>query len=360
MRPRVTDWGLALLVAAAFGSGLWTLTIGVPALDWVFVVHGGFGFALGALTLLKLHRVRWRLVPRVGKRWPATYRDRRTLAGVASTLLLLLVLVTGIWWVHGGTLVVWGYNLLNWHIVSAFLLVAVLSTHMIARALPLKRADVSDRRQALRFGGLVLGGLLLAPLQHVTQGLLRLPGAERRFTGSREVGSYAGNAFPTTSWVADSPRLLALDTWQLRIDGAVQHPLMLRYADVIGNDELEATLDCTGGFYSTQIWRGISVGRVLEQAGPNSDAAYVRFVSVTGYRWSLPLAQARQALLATHVGGEPLSHSHGAPARLVAPGERGFVWVKWLVAVEVLTAPDPGQLLAINTSSLSAAGRGLE
>jgi DMSO/TMAO reductase YedYZ molybdopterin-dependent catalytic subunit len=140
----------------------------------------------------------------------------------------------------------------------------------------------------------------------------------------------------------------------------VQHPLMLRYADVIGNDELEATLDCTGGFYSTQIWRGISVGRVLEQAGPNSDAAYVRFVSVTGYRWSLPLAQARQALLATHVGGEPLSHSHGAPARLVAPGERGFVWVKWLVAVEVLTAPDPGQLLAINTSSLSAAGRGLE
>jgi hypothetical protein len=64
MRQRVTDWGLALLVGAAFGTGLWTLIIGRPELDWVFVVHGGRGFALGALTLLKLRRVRWGILPR--------------------------------------------------------------------------------------------------------------------------------------------------------------------------------------------------------------------------------------------------------------------------------------------------------
>ncbi|MBC8074729.1 MAG: molybdopterin-dependent oxidoreductase, partial [Chloroflexales bacterium] len=47
---------------------------------------------------------------------------------------------------------------------------------------------------------------------------------------------------------------------------------------------------------------------------------------------------------------EALSHGHGAPARLVVPGERGFIWVKWLVAIELRDTPDPGQLLAINVS----------
>ncbi|ESS02932.1 MAG: oxidoreductase molybdopterin binding protein [uncultured archaeon A07HR67] len=73
------------------------------------------------------------------------------------------------------------------------------------------------------------------------------------------------------------------------------------------------------------------------------EPAYVRFVSVTGYRWSLPLSEAEDALLATHVGGDPLSHGHGGPARLVAPGRRGFQWVKWVTRVEVRAERDPAQ-----------------
>jgi len=123
-------------------------------------------------------------------------------------------------------------------------------------------------------------------------------------------------------------------------------------------DELTATLDCTGGFYSAQRWRGMRVGRLLERAGPLADVGWVRFVSVTGYRWSLPLAEARDALVATGVGDEALVHAHGAPLRLVAPGRRGFEWVKWIVAVEALTSPDLGQILAIHWSSLTPEGRG--
>jgi DMSO/TMAO reductase YedYZ molybdopterin-dependent catalytic subunit len=43
--------------------------------------------------------------------------------------------------------------------------------------------------------------------------------------------------------------------------------------------------------------------------------------------------------VATHVGGEPLSAGHGAPARLVAPGRRGFWWVKWIMAIDVDNEP---------------------
>ncbi len=42
----------------------------------------------------------------------------------------------------------------------------------------------------------------------------------------------------------------------------------------------------------------------------------------------------------------------------MAPGRRGFQWVKWVVRVEALTEPDLGEIVAIHTSSLTPAGRG--
>jgi DMSO/TMAO reductase YedYZ molybdopterin-dependent catalytic subunit len=40
-------------------------------------------------------------------------------------------------------------------------------------------------------------------------------------------------------------------------------------------------------------------------------------------------------LLATRAGGAPLSVAHGYPVRLVAPGRRGFWWVKWVDRIEL-------------------------
>jgi DMSO/TMAO reductase YedYZ molybdopterin-dependent catalytic subunit len=84
----------------------------------------------------------------------------------------------------------------------------------------------------------------------------------------------------------------------------------------------------------------------------------VRVISHTGYRSSFDLGDARRLLLATSVGGEPLSHEHGAPARLVAPGWRGFQWVRWVVRVELHDGPDPGAVASTVWSSFTAEGRG--
>ena len=113
-----------------------------------------------------------------------------------------------------------------------------------------------------------------------------------------------------------------------------------------------ATLDCTGGWYTTQIWRGLDVAALLDRAVVLPDAVAVGFLSATGYRWSVPLGEISELLLATHVGDQLLDHGHGAPLRLVAPGRRGFQWVKWVTEVRVLTAPDYGQWAAIFTSGL--------
>jgi DMSO/TMAO reductase YedYZ molybdopterin-dependent catalytic subunit len=81
-------------------------------------------------------------------------------------------------------------------------------------------------------------------------------------------------------------------------------------------------------------------------------------ISHTGYRWSFPIDDAREMLLATHVGDEPLTHAHGAPVRLVAPGRRGFEWVKWVDRIELHGGPDGGALASTVWSSFTPEGRG--
>jgi DMSO/TMAO reductase YedYZ molybdopterin-dependent catalytic subunit len=352
MSPRLTDWNLALAIGVAFGSGIVSLISGRPEQWLIFALHGVAGLWL----LLLLWGKFWRVLPRLlnPRRW-----DRATLFGGTALLVVLLALGSGVWWVFGGELYFAGFNLLNWHILLGIGLTLAVSIHMIVRAKPLRGQDLRGRRQMLRASALLLGGAALWPAQQALGRRLGTP--DRRFTGSREAGSYTGNAFPATSWVADQPRPIEAQGWRLAVVGAVATPLALGYGDLLAtHDELDATLDCTGGFYSSQVWRGARVGALLERAGLRETARYVSFISITGYRWSLPVAEAAGALLATHVGGEPLTHEHGAPARLVAPGRRGFEWVKWVVRIEVLSGRDDGQIFSLYTSSFTEAGRGRE
>jgi DMSO/TMAO reductase YedYZ molybdopterin-dependent catalytic subunit/cytochrome b561 len=351
MSPRFTDWSIALAISVAFATGVVSLFSGHPDEWFVFALHGIAGLWLLLLLWGKLRRVWPRLIS--PRRW-----DRWTVFGVLATLSVVLAIASGIWWVGGGDVSLGWFNLLGWHIAVGFALTAVVFFHVFARARRLRKRDVIGRRRLLHFAILFLGGVALWPVQQFAEHVLNLPGARRRFTGSHESGSYAGNAFPTSSWVADQPRPIDVQIWSLSVGGAVRTPRRFSYEELSVGDGLEAVLDCTSGFYSVQHWRGIYVGRILDDVGLQADARYVRFVSVTSYRWSLPLGEARGALLATHVGGEVLSYGHGFPLRLVAPGHRGMEWVKWVVGVEVLTAPDPGQLLSIFTSSFTSAGRG--
>ncbi|HWO93584.1 MAG TPA: molybdopterin-dependent oxidoreductase, partial [Dehalococcoidia bacterium] len=99
-----------------------------------------------------------------------------------------------------------------------------------------------------------------------------------------------------------------------------------------------ALLDCTGGWYTVQDWSGIRMQTLLQRAGIRDGARSIVVRSHTGYERRFDLDDAGTLLLATHVTGDVLSRGHGYPMRLVAPGSRGFDWVKWVTDVEVSDA----------------------
>jgi DMSO/TMAO reductase YedYZ molybdopterin-dependent catalytic subunit len=140
---------------------------------------------------------------------------------------------------------------------------------------------------------------------------------------------------PTTTWLNDAVPVIDPERHEVavRTPGGERIWRIGELADV--GDGLRATLDCTSGWYATQDWRGCRLDRLV--AGTPGLSVLVR--SITGYARRFPLADAPGILLATHAGDAPLDPGHGAPVRLVAPGRRGFWWVKWVASIEVDDVP---------------------
>jgi hypothetical protein len=162
---------------------------------------------------------------------------------------------------------------------------------------------------------------------------LDLPGGRRRFTGSHEIGSFDPAALPATQWLDDRPPVVPGEHRVWFTAGGREWSLSTEDLDQC--QKLVATLDCTSGWYSIQEWEGVSLADLIPPGAEGS----ILVTSLTGYRRRFPLREARGLLLATRLGGDLLSASHGAPVRLVAPDRRGFWWVKWVASVRIDQRP---------------------
>jgi DMSO/TMAO reductase YedYZ molybdopterin-dependent catalytic subunit len=339
-RPRLVDWSILGCVLLETVTGIVSLGAGAPEQWPLFWLHRVVGLALVVLLFFKLRRVKPKL--RRG-RW-----DRATPLSVLVALVALAALSTGVAWASGIDVDLGFWTLLNLHIGLGLLVLPLVALHLHARYRPVSRTDFEGRRTALQYGVLLVGGALTARLQNATDGRSG-PNGSRRFTGSKPV---SGEGFPVTSWVADDPDPVDVDEWRVRVDGLVASNIELGYDDLDSGSDLRALLDCTSGWYTVEEWRGVPLGALLDEAGVDPAGDWVTVHSVTGYRWSFPLAEARGFLLATHVAGGRLSHGHGFPLRLVAPDRRGFQWVKWVTRIEVRRRRDAAQYLATLVSGL--------
>ena len=319
---RGTNLALLVLLASALLTGAFAFAIGG---DWSFVavtVHGAAGLAILLLAPWK---------SAVSARGLRRSRPGTRLS-LALVVLVLVAIVSGVGHATG----LWSSLLaIQVHVASALLAIPLAIWHVVARPVRPRRTDLS-RRTFVRAGA-VAGGALAA--FGAVEGLVRvtgLPGADRRGTGSYERGSFDPSAMPVTQWLDDDVPKIDPEAWRLEVR-TPSGERMWSYEDVLAfDDRLRATLDCTGGWYASQEWSGVRLDRLLgEDDGVRSLVA----VSATGFSRRFPISDASSMLLATRVGGIPLSGGHGFPVRIVAPGRRGFWWVKWVEGLEASGTP---------------------
>ncbi|WP_241896917.1 molybdopterin-dependent oxidoreductase, partial [Brevibacterium epidermidis] len=143
-----------------------------------------------------------------------------------------------------------------------------------------------------------------------------------------------------------SPPVIDPEQWSLRIHGMVDNEVSLTMDDLLDLplEEHHITLTCVsnpvgGELVGNATWLGYPVRELLARAQPSTDADMVLSHSFDGFTASTPigaLTDDRAALLAVGMNDEPLTPTHGFPARLVVPGLYGFVSAtKWVTELEV-------------------------
>ena len=300
---------------AAVGTGLVSWGVGTGWARWWTVAH-----ALAGLSVLVVSPVKLRGPVRAGFRRGRASRWLSSLFGVLvlATIGLGLAHATGLWFGVGYWSALWT------HVLVGFTLVPLLVWHVVSRPVTPRRTDL-DRRMLL--GGAAAVGVAGAAygLQAVATQVGGAAGADRRATGSHEIASFRPAGMPTVSWLDDEAPDTPVAEWVLTVGDRPIDLATLR-ADV---EPVEAVLDCTGGWRSRQRWDAVALDRLVDLGG----AASVRVTSATGYQRILPARDADHLHLAVGYGGEPLRRGHGGPVRLIAPGRRGFWWVKWVTDV---------------------------
>jgi len=318
---------LALLAAIAMllASGIVAWLLPDTAAGALYVTHRVAGIAL-ILALVWKYAIARRSLRRRGMRGTGVW------IGLFAAALTIAAAGLGLAWTIG--LVSFdrplAYSALNLHVIAGLALAVVVVAHALMRGESRPAlVTLASRRAALRALGVLAASFALSVV-------VDRVGLAKRTTGSRHAGSFSGNAFPTTIWSLDTVPSIDPDRWRLRIRTPNAPPLDLSYADIaaLPRHEASVVLDCTGGWWSEQVWSGVSLMDVARRA-LGETATQVEVISVTGHRWTFDRSEVEQAILATHVGGEPLCAGHGYPLRLVAPSLRGFLWIKWVGEVVV-------------------------
>lgn len=323
---RRTNLALAVLLPLAALTGGLSFAIGV---DWGVdpsTIHAVVALAVAVLTPWKSAVVKRGMARRRASRW----------VSVGLGGLVVITLGSGLLHATGLTYRIGPLTVMQVHVGAGVGALVMVWLHYRSHPVRPRRLDL-DRRALLRTAGLAGVAAVVWAGWESTVRAAGFPGGRRRFTGSHERGSGNPARMPVTSWLDDRTPRIEGEEWELSVD---RRSLVLQDLQQMPQERFSAVLDCTGGWYSRQDWEGVRLDQVVD-AG---EARSVVVRSATGYQRRFPTADLTKLWLATRLGGSPLSPGHGFPARLVAPGRRGFWWVKWVVEIETSQRPSWLQL----------------
>ena len=136
------------------------------------------------------------------------------------------------------------------------------------------------------------------------------------------------------------------DTYRLVVDGLVETPLSLSYADLQAYDQESWLMDlnCVEGWSFTAKWTGPSLSAILDDAQVDSSAVIAIFHTddvPEGYT-SLDLNYIldNNILLAFRLNDITLPPERGFPFQVVAKSKYGYKWAKWVTRIELSSDAD--------------------
>jgi DMSO/TMAO reductase YedYZ molybdopterin-dependent catalytic subunit len=131
------------------------------------------------------------------------------------------------------------------------------------------------------------------------------------------------------------------ESYRLSVDGLVDHPLSLSYADLLALPQVSQlnTLNCVEGWDFVAKWSGPRLTDIFKAAGVQPDAKIAIFYSSdvpTGYS-SLDLSYITEQdiIIALKLNDLTMPDERGFPFQVVAQSKFGYKWAKWITRIEL-------------------------
>lgn len=154
-------------------------------------------------------------------------------------------------------------------------------------------------------------------------------------------------------WGIDHPGItstnprLKLDTYILTIDGEVDKPAKITWAEVAALPSVNSTSDfhCVEGWSVLDCkWEGVRFRDIENIVKPKPAAQAVTFECADTYTTSLFREELNgdDVLLAYKLNGEPLEEGYGFPVRLVVPSKYAYKSALWVVHIRFTRGKELG------------------
>ena len=161
---------------------------------------------------------------------------------------------------------------------------------------------------------------------------------------------------PISPWgentVDPQDELSLLESWTLTVDGLVETPVVLTFADVLALQRQDQVTDfhCVEGWSVYDVaWSGVHMSTLFDLVKPLADATHVTFHCVEApngidYDESLPMSICLEpkTLMAYGASDLALPLRHGFPLRCVIPRLHGYKGAKTVDRIELAAGPIDG------------------
>jgi DMSO/TMAO reductase YedYZ molybdopterin-dependent catalytic subunit len=131
------------------------------------------------------------------------------------------------------------------------------------------------------------------------------------------------------------------ETYRLVVDGLVEKPLSLSYADLLAYPQVSRymELDCVDGWNFAAKWSGTELNAIFNDAGVKPGAVIAIFYTAEvpqGYT-SLELSYIREKniIIAFKNNDITLPPERGFPFQVAAENKFGYKWAKWVTRIEL-------------------------